>query len=92
MKEIKEGQIWRKEGPYDWLRIERIIAPGYPNYDGGLAGVVVKHLPPQLKGIKLKGGKTGFYASNKNHTWVEMIQMNRTLLTHENHLSWNKGV
>ena len=24
---IEEGQVWRKEGPYDWLRVDKIVAP-----------------------------------------------------------------
>ncbi|NOR84533.1 hypothetical protein GQ473_00300 [archaeon] len=33
---IEEGQIWRKQGPYDWLKIERVVDPNYPRYVGGV--------------------------------------------------------
>ena len=54
--EFEERQVWRKEGPYDWLRVERIVAPNYPDYDGGLSGATITSFPPQLKGIQLRGG------------------------------------
>lgn len=84
---LKEGQIWRKQGPYDWIKIERILMPGYPDYDGGLPGIVVRHFPPQLKGIQLRGGKTGFYADTSSMTAEEQITMNRYLLPD----GWKKG-
>ena len=84
---LKEGQIWRKQGPYDWIRIERIIMPGYPDYDGGLPGMVVRNFPPQLKGIQLRGGNTSFYAGNNSMTAEEQIVMNRSLLPN----GWKKG-
>jgi len=72
---IEVGQIWRKQGPYGWLKIERILAPGYPDYDGGLSGCVARYYPPQLKGIKRRGGKTFFLAGD----WEIQVQRNRFL-------------
>lgn len=76
MDGIKVGQVWRKQGPYGWLKIERILAPGHPDYDGGLPGCVARYFPPQLKGIKLRGGKTFFLTGN----WEEQVKNNRFLL------------
>lgn len=97
---LKVGQIWRKLGPYGWVRIEMLLYPGYPEYDGGLQGIVVREYPPQLNGIKLRGGKIGFYTDNKLKTVEEQIIMNRFLLDEEelnkgvsktNDLEWNKN-
>ena len=74
--EMQVGQVWRKHGPHGWLKIEKILDPRYPEYDGGLPGCVARYFPPQLKGIKLRGGKTYFLAGN----WEEQIKMNRFLL------------
>jgi len=74
--ELKVGQVWRKQGPYGWLKIEQILAPGCPEYDGGLPGCVARYYPPQFKGIKLKGGKTFFLAGD----WEVQVQRNRFLL------------
>ena len=76
MDGIKVGQVWRKQGPYGWCRIEKILDPRYPDYDGGLPGCVARYFPPQLKGIKLRGGKTFFLTGN----WEEQIKNNRFLL------------
>ena len=78
--EIKVGQVWRKLGPYGWWKIERIVAPGYPRYDGGLPGVSITAYPPQLNGIWLRGGKQYFISDGPDHTWQEQIQHNRYLL------------
>ena len=85
--EFEVGQVWRKDGPYDWLSIEQILDPDYPNYDNGCIGVVVKSFPPQLKGIQLRGGKRYFVASNKNESWKDQITRNRHLLKK----GWKRG-
>lgn len=36
------GQVWRKMGPIDALRIERVMLPGNPQYDGGAPGISVR--------------------------------------------------
>ncbi len=36
------GQVWRKHGPCDWLRIKAIHLPDYPGADGGAPGVSVQ--------------------------------------------------
>lgn len=38
---IYPGQVWRKRGPCGWLRVEQVLIPGEPGYDGGLPGVWV---------------------------------------------------
>ena len=59
---IKEGQIWRKFGPFDWLRVNNIQDPVNPAYDGGAIGCGVTLFPPQLKGMQLRGGVHRFIA------------------------------
>lgn len=74
---IEPGQIWRKLGPYDWIKITHIEDPRYPNYDGGLIGVGVIAYPPQFKGIKLRGGHREFWPGKY---WEEHVRNNRFLL------------
>ena len=40
-KQPHEGEIWRKQGPMDWCRINRNETPEASNYDGGLSGFAV---------------------------------------------------
>ena len=39
MKKLKIGQVWRKDGPSDWIKIVGLQLTVCPKYDGGLAGV-----------------------------------------------------
>ena len=82
--ELKEGQIWRKEGPYSWLKILQILDPEYIGYDGGLHGVRVVYYPPQLKGIQCCGGVCRFVADARIDedvvSWEDQITHNRHLL------------
>lgn len=36
------GQVWRTAGPYGWVRVESLMFPGSPDYDGGAPGVSVR--------------------------------------------------
>ena len=87
MNELKVGQVWRKQGPYDWQRIERILDPEYDEYDGGCPGCIVTSFPPQLKGIQLRGGKRFFIGDTKELTWEEQIKINRYPLEDD----WKRG-
>ena len=40
-KQPHEGEIWRKEGGWDWCRINRNETPEASNYDGALSGFAV---------------------------------------------------
>ena len=40
-KQPHEGEIWRKQGPMDWCRINRNETPEATNYDGGAPGFAV---------------------------------------------------
>lgn len=89
-QEIKEGQVWRKEGPHGWYRIDHICDPNYPDaeYDGGLPGVFVTEFPPQLHGIQCRGKRKGwFIANSKKNTWEEQLKRNRFLLRD----GWKRG-
>lgn len=39
---VKVGDIWRKAGPCDWIKVVRIQMPGHAGYDGGLPGCSVR--------------------------------------------------
>lgn len=75
--EIEEEQVWRKRGPYDWLRIEQILELGRTGYDGGLPGCVVTCFPPQLEGVKLRDGVRLFVAGD----WRAHVRDNRYILS-----------
>ena len=40
-KQLHEGEIWRKQGPMDWCRINRNETPEATDYDGKLPGFAV---------------------------------------------------
>ena len=45
MMEVKQphgGEIWRKQGPIDWCRIEQDETPEAVDYDGGISGFAVR--------------------------------------------------
>lgn len=39
---VKRGDVWRKAGPCDWIKVVRVQLPEHPNYDGGLPGCSVR--------------------------------------------------
>ena len=41
-KQLHEGEIWRKPGPFDWCRVDRDETPEAKDYDGGLSGFAVR--------------------------------------------------
>lgn len=40
-KQLHEGEIWRKQGPMDWCRIDRDETPEAVDVDASLPGFVV---------------------------------------------------
>ncbi len=38
---LQVGDIFRKTGPCDWCRVERIVLPGFQEFDNGAPGVSV---------------------------------------------------
>jgi hypothetical protein len=83
--DLKPGTVWRKQGPYDWIRIESIQDPALPeSYDGGIPGVAVIQFPCQEHGIQLRGGKRCFVAGAD---WPEQVRRNRFVLAP----GWKRG-
>jgi len=41
VSKVYEGQVWRKRGPFGWIRVDRIMLPGHRHDDGGMPGVSV---------------------------------------------------
>lgn len=76
-------QIWRRQGPYGWIKIVRILDPRYEGYDGGLVGCSVICFPPQLKGVQCRGGCKRFVGGSD---WEEQVMYNRFLLE-----NWKRG-
>ncbi|MDH0609858.1 hypothetical protein N5D28_13325 [Stutzerimonas stutzeri] len=57
------GQVWRKMGPIDALRIERVMLPGNPQYDGGAPGISVRRT---VYSHRVKWSKdTGFWGGSQ---------------------------
>ncbi len=87
---LKEGQVWRKEGPHGWLKILQILDPEYPKHDGGLHGARVTYYPPQLNGIQCRGGLGRFITDARIGedvvSWENQITHNRHLLG-----GWKRG-
>lgn len=52
---LEVGQVWRKAGPYDWLRVTDIMLPGSPKDDSGLPGVSFDALGRNGRGKKDMG-------------------------------------
>jgi hypothetical protein len=38
---VMPGDVWRKNGPCNWVKVIRVQMPHNPNYDGGLPGCSV---------------------------------------------------
>lgn len=39
---LAAGQVWRKAGPSDAVKIERVMQPGGDEYNGGIPGISVR--------------------------------------------------
>lgn len=42
MSTVKVGDVWRKMGPCDWVKVVRVQFPGVDGYDGGLPGCSIR--------------------------------------------------
>ncbi|HQA79239.1 MAG TPA: hypothetical protein PLV96_00405 [Methanoregulaceae archaeon] len=40
---IVKGQIWRKCGPLNAIKVKKVMLPGHEEYDGALTGISVVH-------------------------------------------------
>lgn len=49
---IEVGDIWRRCGPCEWVRVMEVHLPGYDNYDGALPGVSVNFTSSRGKWLK----------------------------------------
>lgn len=67
---LREGQVWRKAGPFDWLRVEKVMLPGTPGDDGGLPGVSFDTLG---KHGKSKRGSSLFLPASKEADVLEWL-------------------
>lgn len=50
--ELEAGQVWRKCGPIDALKIVRVMLPGNKEHDGGAPGISVRPSVIGRKGVK----------------------------------------
>lgn len=72
---LQKGQVWRKMGPVDALKIVRVMLHGHPDHDGGANGVSVR---PTVVG---RGGKVQW--SSKSWFWLgNEIQIHARLKEH----------
>ena len=65
------GEVWKKMGPADAIKIVGVQLPGYPNYDGALPGVSV--LFSTIKGNW--GRKRWFYPCNSYRQFKKDMKM-----------------
>lgn len=59
---LQRGQVWRKMGPVDALKIVRVMMPGNPEHDGGANGISVR---PTVVG---RGGRVQW--SSRSWFWL----------------------
>jgi len=75
---VQVGNIYRKSGPCDWVKIVRIQMHGHENYDGGSPGCSVRFSTG-------KGGfhrRTWFYPAKSDADFEKlMAESNRRLVT-----------
>ena len=79
---LQPGQIFRKAGPQDWMKINIIQLPGYPDYDGGSPGVFFTPCTFSTRNNRLYRSKKGFFqrAADEEDFLKQMKRENRKLL------------
>jgi len=69
---IKAGQVWRKSGPCDALKIEKVMLRGTPDDDGGLPGIVCRF--SRLARGRIVWGQTFFRAARTEADLLEDLK------------------
>lgn len=69
---LKAEQIWRKTGPLDAIKIERVMQPGHPEDDGGAQGISTRSTKVGSKDV-IWERKTWFKLGNRRqiHSWLK---------------------
>lgn len=70
---LQAGQIWRKRGPIDAIKIERVMLPGYPENDGGAPGISFRPTIVNQGGRVVWSRKTWFKLGTHEelHQWLK---------------------
>jgi hypothetical protein len=71
-KPLAKGQVWRKCGPLDAVKIVRVMIPGHSEYDGGAHGISVRHTVVGRKAVTWQR-KTWFKLGTEVqiHKWLK---------------------
>lgn len=63
---VMVGDVWRKKGPCDWVKVLRVQMPHNPAYDGGLPGCSVV-----FTSCKGNWGRRSWFIAAENTTEFE---------------------
>lgn len=79
------GQVWRKHGPVDALKIVRIVMPDFEHWDGASPGVSCRHSIIGRNGrIVWERGRTWFHpAASQEDFWQQMKESHRAPVVDE---------
>lgn len=81
---LEPGQVWRKHGPVGALKIERILLPGFPDYDGASPGVSCRHSKIGRYGRIVWERGTWFHpAGSQEDFWQQMKVSHRAPVIEE---------
>ncbi|MFA5186945.1 MAG: hypothetical protein WC551_10735 [Patescibacteria group bacterium] len=69
-RKIIKNDVWRKQGPCDWVKIARVMFPGNKEYDGGLTGCSVR-----FSGFSGRYGKvTWFFPATSESKFIKLMK------------------
>ena len=76
---LKSGQVWRKMGPIDALKIVRVMMPGHAEHDGGANGVSVRPTVIGRGGKVTWSSRTWFWLGNEGQIHARLQEHGYTL-------------
>jgi hypothetical protein len=77
------GQVWRKCGPIDALRIESMQFLGCPHFDGGLPGISVRFSEFKRGRVRWCKDRMFIPANNETSFLIFLLESGRTLCKKE---------
>ena len=80
---LKKGQIWRKIGPIEALKIIRVMQPGHLEYDGGAPGISI--VPTEVgSGGRIRWARQTWFRPGSTDDIYQFFQLHGyTLATNE---------
>lgn len=83
---LEVGQIWRKCGPVDAIKIKSIILPEYPDYDGGLNGISVRFSRLPSNATSVSWAREGSFISGNYERIMKFFKENGYALANKTDL------